>query len=173
MSTPHKIPVESPSSFGSPEISKPTPSTEIEQTSEKESALGMQTAEEKEGFLDETLDGMKKILKRSNKKIPSQIPQVRDKFTVEIEHIMAEGLEEAYRELPIIEQQKFKIKGEETALKIRQLLKATHLKVKKIFRLLLDWLRMLPGINRFFLEQEAKIKADKIIALKEIARNKN
>jgi len=33
----------------------------------------------------------------------------------------------------------------------------------------LDWLKILPGVNKFFLEQEAKIKTDKILALK----NKN
>ena len=91
---------------------------------------------------------------------------MRDDLSVKIENIMEDGLAEAFKELPPIERQEFKIKGEETAKKIRDLLKSTHVKVKKIFRLLLDWLRMLPGINRFFLEQEAKIKADKIIALK-------
>jgi len=125
-----------------------------------------------EGFLDETITGMKKILKRPKKQKPTTIPQVRDEITVTVENIMSEGLKEAFQELSITEQQQFKIKGEETALKIRDLLKATHVKVKKIFQLILDWLKMLPGINRFFLEQEAKIKADKIIALKQIHSNK-
>ncbi len=74
---------------------------------------------------------------------------------------------DAFRELTPIQKQKFKIKGEETAWEIRKLLKATHVKIKKIFRLILEWLKMLPGVNRFFLEQEAKIKTDKIITLKE------
>jgi hypothetical protein len=30
----------------------------------------------------------------------------------------------------------------------------------------LQWLKLLPGVNRFFLEQEAKIKTDRIIHLK-------
>ncbi len=96
------------------------------------------------------------------------VPQTRDEVTVKIEKIMEEGLNEAYQRLSPIAKQEFKIKGEQTALKIRDLLKAGHVKVKKILRLLLDWLRVLPGVNRFFLEQEAKIKADKIIALKKL-----
>ena len=46
-------------------------------------------------------------------------------------------------------------------------MKSTKVKVKKILKLILEWLRILPGINRFFLEQEAKIKTDRIIQLKE------
>ena len=56
--------------------------------------------------------------------------------------------------------------GEETASKIAQLLEAAKVKTRKIFDLIVKWLRIIPGINRFFLEQEAKIKADKILRLK-------
>lgn len=120
----------------------------------------------KEGFLEETIEGLKNKL-RSQKKKPVRIPQVKDAITVEVEHIMEDGIKDAFRELTPIQQEQFKIKGEETAWKIRELLRAAHIKVKKIFQLLLEWLKMLPGINHFFLEQEAKIKTDKILTLKE------
>jgi len=90
----------------------------------------------------------------------------KDELTVKVEKIMEEGLREAYEKMPPIAQQEFKIKGEETAEKISQLLKKTHIKIKKIFALIFDWLKMIPGINYFFLEQEAKIKTDRILALK-------
>lgn len=122
--------------------------------------------EKESGFLDETIDGLKKTLRRPKKKKPNTIPQVRDELTIKIEKIMAEDLVDAYKELTPLQQQEFKIKGEQTALQIRQLLKATHVKIKKIFQLIFDWLKMLPGINKFFLEQEAKIKADKIVGMK-------
>jgi len=79
---------------------------------------------------------------------------------------MEEGLNDSYQRLSPVAKQEFKLKGEQTAVQIRDLLKSAHVKIKKILRLILDWLRMLPGINHFFLEQEAKIKTDKIIALK-------
>lgn len=125
------------------------------------------TVEKKEekGFLEETIKGLTDKLRRTKKK-PTVVPQIRDQVTIQIEKMMEDGLEEAFKELTPIEQQQFKIKGEETAWEIRQLLKQTHIQVKKIFRLILQWLKMLPGINHFFLEQEAKIKTDKIIALK-------
>lgn len=90
----------------------------------------------------------------------------RDEITIKIEKILAEGLEEDYKKLPPIVQQEFKLKGEQTASKIGELLKATKVKIKNIFRLILEWLSLLPNVNRFFLEQEAKIKTDHIINLK-------
>lgn len=121
---------------------------------------------EGEGFLDETIDTLKTKLSKQQRQKQKKIPQVRDELTVKVEKIMEEGLADAFKELNPIERQEFKIKGEETALQIRELLKATHVKIKKIFKLLFSWLKMLPGINRFYLEQEAKIKTDKIASLK-------
>ncbi len=96
---------------------------------------------------------------------PTAIPQVRDEMTVRVEKILEEGIGDAYARLSPVAKQEFKIKGEQTAFKIAQLLKATHVKVKKILQLILEWLKLLPGVNRFFLEQEAKIKTDRIVAL--------
>ncbi|MFH1790279.1 MAG: hypothetical protein ABH832_04415 [bacterium] len=99
------------------------------------------------------------------KKIPLLHPK-QDETTQKIEKIMEEGLGDAYSRLSPIAKQEFKLKGEQTAIKISQVLKSTHVTVKKILKLIIEWLRMLPGINKFFLEQEAKIKTDKILALK-------
>ena len=96
---------------------------------------------------------------------------MRDELTVQIENIMEAGLADAYRVLTPVQQQEFKIKGEQTAWEIRALLKQAHVKIKKIFKLLVSWLRILPGVNRLFLEQEAKIKADQIMALKRKSKN--
>ncbi|MDO8626590.1 MAG: hypothetical protein Q7K39_04040 [Candidatus Magasanikbacteria bacterium] len=93
------------------------------------------------------------------------IPQPRDETTVKIEKILEDGVGEAYSRLSPVAKQEFKLKGEEVAFKIRELLSTGHTQVKKIFRLILEWLKMLPGINRFFLEQEAKIKTDRVLSL--------
>lgn len=118
-----------------------------------------------ENFLDSAITNLRAALRTSKKKPTLVQPRVRDEITLKVEHIMEEGLADAYRALTPLQQQEFKIKGEETAWKIRDLLRETHVKIKKIFRLLIEWLKILPGINRFFLEQEAKIKADRIISL--------
>jgi hypothetical protein len=90
---------------------------------------------------------------------------VRDEVVLRIEKIMEDGVGDAFQRLSPTARQEFKIKGEQTALKIREILQSSHIKVKKIFQLILEWLKMLPGVNRFFLEQEAKIKTDHIITL--------
>ena len=103
---------------------------------------------------------------RTIKPRPAMPLPAKDAVMVKIEKIMEEGLNDSYQRLSPVAKQEFKLKGEQAASQIRELLKSAHIKVKKILRLILDWLRMLPGVNHFFLEQEAKIKTDKIIALK-------
>ena len=122
--------------------------------------------EEKESFVDEAIDNLKNRLKKM-KRAQVQMPQVRDEITLRVEKIMEEGLQDAYRELTPIQREEFKIKGEKTAMEIRAILQTGKIKIKKIFKLILEWLRLLPGVNKFFIEQEAKIKADKIISLKD------
>lgn len=106
----------------------------------------------------------KAVPAKIRKNIPA-IPQVQDEVAVKIEKILEAGLGDEFAKLSPIAKQEFKIKGEATSAKIRDLLLSTHIKVKKIFSLIIDWLRILPGINKFFLEQEAKIKTDQIIEL--------
>jgi len=145
------------------ETSTPTPEGVVEVTSEKP----VEKQPNEENFLEESIGGLKKKL-RSTKKKPTAVPQVRDKVTIQVEKIMEEELEDAFTELTTIQKQEFKMKGEQVAFEIRDLLKKTHLKAKTIFKLIFEWLKMLPGINKFFLEQEAKIKTDKILSLKTI-----
>lgn len=124
---------------------------------------------------DQTLESRIHTLKlklRKKKKKQTQIPIVRDELTIRIEKVMEDGLGDAFTALTPIQKQEFKIKGEETAWEIRQLLKKTHVKIKEIFRLIYEWLKILPGVNKFFLVQEAKIKTDKIVSLKEYNQDK-
>lgn len=109
-------------------------------------------------------EGEKKKIKIPVRKQPTLPPQ--DELSIKIEKILEEGLNDPYQRLSPIAKQEFKLKGEQTARKIRDLMRGGRIKIKKILKLILEWLKMLPGVNRFFLEQEAKIKAEKIIALK-------
>lgn len=93
------------------------------------------------------------------------VPVEKDQLTEQIENILEEDLTELYLSMPKETQQQFKAKGEETLSKIRQLVQKTKVNAKKIFQLIREWLKIIPGVNRFFLEQEAKIKTDKILRL--------
>ena len=83
-----------------------------------------------------------------------------------VENILEEDLEEIYLEMNPDSQEKFKIEGEKTTQQIMALIHKTKATFKKIFKLITNWLKIIPGINKFFLEQEAKIKTDKILKIK-------
>ncbi|MBD3359230.1 MAG: hypothetical protein GF365_00770 [Candidatus Buchananbacteria bacterium] len=94
-------------------------------------------------------------------------PQAPSPALEKIEDILEEDLEEIYFKMTPEKQARFKQTGEVTASKIVTLLGETKIKVKKILELIKEWLKIIPGINKFFLEQEAKIKTDKILDIKE------
>jgi hypothetical protein len=83
-----------------------------------------------------------------------------------VETVLEDGLGDVYQKLSPAKQQEFKVKGEETTKKITQLMQQTKIQVKKVFSLIIGWLKIIPGVNKFFLEQEAKIKTDRILDLK-------
>lgn len=89
-----------------------------------------------------------------------------DRLKKAIDDILEEGLEDIYLNLPKETQKEFKAKGEETTNKINSLLSETKIKVKKIVQAIIEWLKLVPGINKFFVKQTAKIKTDKILAAK-------
>ena len=84
----------------------------------------------------------------------------------EIETILSEGLEEEFRSLDPSSRQRFRQEGERIASAIQTLLAGSKKAAKRIYALILQWLGMIPGINRYFLQQEAKIKTDRILSLR-------
>ena len=96
----------------------------------------------------------------------SQTQNWQKQRAAEIDTILAEGLNEVFIKMNAAQQAEFKKTGEETVVKINKLLMETKVKVNKIVELIRKWLKLIPGVNKFFLEQEVKIKADKIIRLK-------
>lgn len=88
-------------------------------------------------------------------------PQAQPRVRI-MESILAEGMEDLYVNLPPEKQQQFKAKGEETSREILTLFEKGKATLKKVYALVLGWLKILPGLNQFFLEKEAKLKTDKI-----------
>jgi len=89
----------------------------------------------------------------------------KDKDLVEIENILAEDIGDAYNKLSPQRKKEFKVEGEKAAYTIWKMVETAKIQVSKAIDLIRRWLKMLPGINKFFLEQEIKIKTDKIISL--------
>lgn len=149
-----------------PEVPRP-PETAVEKSIEATSEQSVEIQSEKQPVAAEITPPVAPAVVT-----PSTAQMKKDPETAAIENILAEGLEETYRTLSPELQIKFKVKGEETAGKIQKLIQTAKAKAKTILGLIRDWLKLIPGVNKFFLEQEAKIKTDKILARVEQQKNK-
>ena len=98
---------------------------------------------------------------------PVLAPVKQPAFYPKVEQILEEDLKEIYLKMDPEKQKEFKIKGEAVTFKISQLLRNTRVKVRQIFKLIIGWLSLIPGVNKHFLEQEAKIKTDKLLAARD------
>jgi len=123
------------------------------------------------GKTDEILKKIKKSLPGVKPQMSTGILKEKSRTLKQIEDILSEDMGEIYKNLPDDLKGEFKKKGEETASKIEQLIIQVKVAVNKIVDLIKQWLLVVPGVNKFFLEQETKIKTDKILALAEKEKN--
>lgn len=93
--------------------------------------------------------------------------QSKPKPLAKVEDVLSDGLDAYFTKMPADKQAEFKKVGEETASEIWKLLKSVKVKVVEILDLIRRWLGTIPGVNRFFIEQESKLKTDQLIRLKE------
>lgn len=117
----------------------------------------------------ETFITAPKLIERSTNVVVPQVPQTQSaeaRRAAEIDIILSDGLNEVFLKMNTSQQSQFKKAGEEAVTKINLLLSETKVKVNKIVEIIRKWLRLIPSVNKFFLEQEVKIKADKIFKIK-------
>jgi len=120
------------------------------------------------------LENLKEVKTKNNQENVNIVPPVnvgqalsfQKQRALEIDNILSEGLHEIFLQMKPAEQKAFKLLGEETALKISLMFDKGKVKISKVIELIRKWLKLIPGVNKFFLEQETKIKADKIMRLK-------
>jgi len=92
-------------------------------------------------------------------------PHTKSERVQEIELIMSDGLADIYSTLDVTQQQAVKVEGEKAANEIEGLIEQGAVVAKKVLSILRNWLTKIPGVNKFFLEQESKLKTDKIMAI--------
>lgn len=164
----------------SKQLETPTPTAEQPKTNVPETvgpALGVESVEAVElgqpevveSVSDEPLDAEPVLAEpvAPVRRVPARpVAPAKDKTLQKIEDILGEDMTDTFLRLPPEKQRLFKEKGEETAGLIKQIIEGAKANTKKIFDLIRKWLKIIPGINQFFLEQEAKIKTDKILKLR-------
>jgi hypothetical protein len=144
------------------------PSTSPEQKENIEKKPEKVSESEANIDIEKKIDSESKFDRNSSSTVSAQAQgPIANRLKEEIDSILEEGLEDIYLNLPKEVQKEFKAKGEETANKINVLLKETKIKVKKIVQAIVEWLKLAPGINKFFIKQTAKIKTDKILAARD------
>ena len=92
-------------------------------------------------------------------------PQPKSPTMLKVESVLEEDLGEIFFDLDEAHQKEFQQVGEQTASKIAQLIDSAKATAGKVFELIRRWLRIIPSIDKFYLEQEAKIKTDRIMNL--------
>ncbi|TSC96357.1 MAG: Uncharacterized protein Athens101410_71 [Parcubacteria group bacterium Athens1014_10] len=136
-------------------------SVEIEEELSRENETRDYKKEKEIGVKKKPLKTTAAISIEKTSKTPSKSPALS-----KIENILEEDLESIYFSLDEPVKNSFKAKGEETALKIESLLKKAKTVFRRIFELIREWLRIIPGINKFYIEKEAEIKTKKILEIK-------
>jgi hypothetical protein len=161
----HQQPIQTQEVASQPEVSSEVQDISQEQNQEQHEQQPVKEQPEKQEDQTEH-PSSDTVIKPTPQPKTVIIPQVKDALTNQIEKIMESGLVDAFKEMNEIQKQEFKVKGEQSAKQIKELLGKSKVKIKKIYEILVAWLQIIPGISRFFIQQEAKIKADKLLALR-------
>lgn len=139
---------------------------------EKKPEQGMEAKEKLDQALDQLEDGPSGqaegeqglaggIVSASNRQLEAE------ERVKKIERILEKDMDSIYLGLSEDKKREFKAFGEQTARQIDFLVESGKATARKIIDLIKKWLQIVPGINRFFLEQEAKIKSDEILSNKQ------
>lgn len=140
-----------------------------------------EAAQEQEGGKETFLeDSPTTPLTKDAKSLEQQVPTTasgsvvipKDEVVIEVERILEEGLGDLYASLPESARPLFKQKGEEAATEISGMVQKLHIELRRALELIRNWLMTIPKVNKFFLEQEAKIKVDLLVQLVEDRKNK-
>lgn len=101
---------------------------------------------------------------------PAAVPIVKDEVTTEVEKILEDGLGEYIPDMPEEARVRFITKGGEVAGQLSVMVRTLNVQATIVIELIKEWLLTIPGVNRYFIEQESKIKTDRIMSLAEIRR---
>jgi hypothetical protein len=105
---------------------------------------------------------------------PAAIAQPTKSKTIEkVEEVLAERLDKVYYNMDAAKQAEFKTQGEETARQINDMIINFRTQAKKVLDLIKKWLSLIPGVNKFFIEQESKIKTQKIMTFAQKYKREN
>ncbi len=153
-------------------VTPPTPEIpagETELTPNQADHLAIeQSAEAKDTFLEQAAEDVPvtPIAPAGAAPVADTKPAIiEDEVMVEVEKILEEGLGDYVATLPEEAKERFLAKGRDVASELSGMVRVFKVEVRRTLQLIRDWLLTIPGVNKFFLEQEVKIKTDRILGL--------
>lgn len=160
-----------------PESPQNPPEDESSLAADERAYEALEAQESEEAFLEEAEDAPTTTVAVSDGSqaggaSSSVAARPKDEITVQLEKILEDGLGEYVAAMPEEARTRFLYKGQETAGKLSVMVHGVKIQAKKVIELIRDWLLTIPGVNKFFLEQEAKIKTDRVLELERIYREK-
>lgn len=128
-----------------------------------------QSVEHKDEFLEKPVEeapSTQVAATASAEPAVEQAPAVpEDEVVLEVEKILEEGLGDYVQSMPEDARKRFLTKGRDVSIQIAAMVRGLKVELHRTITLIRDWLLTIPGVNRYFLEQEAKIKTDNIVTL--------
>lgn len=157
--------VEQPKSVEVPETN-----TEISgNAAESEARKQIETEQQKNAFLEQAQEAAPTttVVPASNQQAAAQITEEvpKDNVTVEVEKILEYGLGDYIPDMPEEARERFLKKGGEVAAQVSTMVHTLNVQVNLVVTLIKEWLLTIPGVNRYYIEQESKIKTDQIVEL--------
>jgi len=157
---------------------KPDSAKIIEKVSQFEKLANLENTKEnvllEKSILEKPVKNKEEKVQTSATTLINSVNSQTDHLTYlekEVESILASGLDDLYNNLEPAKKIEFRSTGEKTAKTIALMINSVKYKIYEILDLIRGWLLLVPGINKFFLEQEVKIKTDKIISLEKKSEN--
>jgi len=142
----------------------------LENEARPEDHLNLPSLEKSESNIIQPEEGTASFeLKSSGGQGVTAQTQAKKEEVLRIEKILEDGLNDLVINMPRAQQHDFIAHGERAANEIDALLHETKIKFFKIIDIIIKWLQLLPGANKYFIENEAKIKANRIIREKRSA----
>ncbi|MCK9361609.1 hypothetical protein M0Q28_05325 [Patescibacteria group bacterium] len=154
-----------------PETNAEVSGTEAESGARKQ----MESEQQKNAFLEQAQEPAPTttVVPGANQQAAAQIAEEtpKDEITVEVEKILEYGLGDYIPDMPEEARQRFLKKGGEVAAQLSTMVHTLNVQVTLVVTLIKEWLLTIPGVNRYYIEQESKIKTDQIVELANVRRN--
>lgn len=109
----------------------------------------------------------------SDQPAAAAMSDTKDQVYEEVASIVQDGIEQMTATMEPTAKERFLKKGQEITFIIASMVRGFHVKAKEVLRLLKEWILTIPGVNKFFLEQEVKIKTDRIVELEQVRKEES